>query len=48
MLLLSVAQEVKRICLGSARPKCAATCRRAAAKAAAVRRAGSYIELGLK
>jgi len=47
-LLLSVAQEVKRICCGSMSPNSPATMRRARATAWAVCRAGSYIELGLK
>ena len=48
VLLLSVAHEVNRICFGSLTPKCPAICWRAWLIAAAVRRAGSYIELGLK
>ena len=48
VLLLSVAQPVKRTGLASASPKCRAMVLRAAVRAWAVRRAGSYIELGLK
>ena len=47
-MLLSLAHEVNRISRGSTPPKNPATCLRAWARAPAVRRAGSYIELGLK